>query len=460
MSNLNKISLLTTSMLQYSVPKEISSFLAVLGLPSLIWGAFNCYFGFKIFKFILALNCGFMVAFVGIILGLILESSSVVVIGAILGFILGVHYGFKFYKFMVSINFSFTVGAIFGGISAVVTESMETGMFILIIVSIATYFVVYKIYDILAILYTAISGALSIGIGLTLASQSIELGIISVLFCSITGFMFQSSALKKNPQNAPYIPPVAHTPPIQNATNPTSSSGQYTPPSSSSGQQVPPKPIISPEMQGKIDDLFKNFKATVLVLLSKKIEIPPNLMYYFLAGSVLSLVSLLMAFSQGVTTLTKMTNLTLALTICLVFGRYVTTKISDVALNGALYSLIFFSALNVFNFTSKGSYLLNNNTSLWLLLFVYFASILTFGILLLLNLTNTKKDERLTAILGAVIGLSSIFLWVKGYKLYSLTSISMLAPLITYLHIPELLIRAKSELDKAQSNAQKNNDSQ
>lgn len=442
MSSLNNISLLTTSIFGSSSSNLFSDFLVFLGLPSLIWGAFICYFGFKIFKFIIAFNTACMCAAGGILLGILTKSSQVGVVASVLGFILGAYFGFKFYKFMVTVNFSFTVGAIVGVIAGIISESLWIGVFILLVVAVPTFMLVYKIYDIIMILYTALSGAFSIASGLMLMTQSITVAAISLIICTVTGFKYQSKALKKDPQYAQEF--------NQPTTTNDASENNGTPPLD------PSKPMISPEAQAKIDALIEKIKPIVIMLLNKKIQLPTNSMYYFLGGSILSLISVLLAFDQGIKGITLTTNVLLSLTLCLIFGKYVSIKITDIMINGAMYGLIFFSGLRVMNFMIKNSHIFEYYASLWCLLFLYYVSIFVFGLVLWLNLSNTKKDDKHLAIVGAVISVLFICLWIKGYKVNTMTSISMVIPLVPYMNIPELILKAKTNLDKAQSEVQQN----
>lgn len=190
----------------YELTDGGSTIVVLLCLLSIIFGVLSCFFGYKIFKFIVGV-CGFVI---GALAGIILISASngdasgpAVIVTAIVGGIIGAFLAVKLYFIGI-----FFIGALFGGLTGYTltlgNNSDNSGVLILVLAIIAGILAVI-IKKFMIILSTSVSGAQSISMAIVIlmyvlsGKENDSLYNILWIILAIVGFCYQYSSNKKSP---------------------------------------------------------------------------------------------------------------------------------------------------------------------------------------------------------------------------------------------------------------------
>ncbi|MBD5522778.1 MAG: TMEM198/TM7SF3 family protein [Lachnospiraceae bacterium] len=171
-----------------SMFREISN---VLSIPCIIFGALNCFFGYKIFKIMCGIKGFFTGAILGMIIGLFSLNGGVTVLCALIGGIIGAVLAYAAYLLSVFLS-CFGTGVLLGTVlmiasgnsSGVVLGAVMCGLLFGVLGVLLT--------KTLITLQTAIEGALWIGIGFSLLTYNVTFALaVMVVFC-VLGLVIQS----------------------------------------------------------------------------------------------------------------------------------------------------------------------------------------------------------------------------------------------------------------------------
>ena len=227
-------------------------------LPMVLLGVANCFFGYKIFRVLLAISTGSVGGIVGIVLGLICTDASVG--GAVVGFILGAAlfggmawFFYKVFIFIQSFSTGFGVGLLVGLLLSKF-KTFTLGVILGIILGIALGVLVIIFERIVIMVTTSFRGAFSIAFVLAFliiknpVNFGLWNGVLTVVF-SIGGFLFQYLFKFGNVQEVPMSAGKISLPKIQRNTV----------------KQSTAKPLALKQYKGMpvllgIDGLYKGFE--------------------------------------------------------------------------------------------------------------------------------------------------------------------------------------------------------
>lgn len=227
-------------------------------LPVVLLGVANCFFGYKIFRVLLAINTGIVGGVIGIVLGLICTDASAG--GAVVGFILGAAlfgtlawFLYKVFIFVQAFSTGFSVGFLIG-ILLSKFQNLTLGIILGIVLGIALGVLVIIFERIVIMAITSFRGASSIALVLAFliiknpANFSKWNGVLTVVF-TIGGFLFQYLFKFGNAQGVPVSVGKISLPKIQRNTV----------------KQPAAKPLAMKQPKGMpvllgIDGLYKGFE--------------------------------------------------------------------------------------------------------------------------------------------------------------------------------------------------------
>lgn len=169
-------------------------------IPVLLIGVANCFFGYRIFRVLLAISTGLVGGVVGIVLGLACTDMSAG--GAVIGFVIGAAlfgalawFLYKVFIFVQSFFTGFSIGFVVGVLLSGF-ESLTLGAILGVILGIVLGVLVIIFERIVIMATTSFSGASSIALVLALliiknpANFGLWNGLLTVVF-TIGGFLFQ-----------------------------------------------------------------------------------------------------------------------------------------------------------------------------------------------------------------------------------------------------------------------------
>lgn len=169
-------------------------------IPILLMGVANCFFGYKIFRFILAISNGIVGGVIGIVLGLACTDMNVG--GAIVGFIIGAAlfgalawFLYKVFIFIQAFGTGFSVGFLVG-ILLTKFQNLTLGIILGVILGIALGVLIIVFERIVIMATTSFKGASSIALVLAFliiqnpANFGLWNGLLTAVF-TIGGFLFQ-----------------------------------------------------------------------------------------------------------------------------------------------------------------------------------------------------------------------------------------------------------------------------
>ena len=168
--------------------EEISK---VLSIPCIIFGALNCFFGYKIFRVMCGIKGFFAGAILGTIFGLFSMNSGITVLCALIGGIIGAVLAYAAYLLVVFLS-CFGTGVLLGTVlmissgnySGIVIGAVMCGLLIGVLGVLLTKTMIT--------LQTTIEGALWIGIGFSLLTYNVSVALfVMVLFFGL-GLVIQS----------------------------------------------------------------------------------------------------------------------------------------------------------------------------------------------------------------------------------------------------------------------------
>lgn len=168
--------------------EEISK---VLSIPCIIFGALNCFFGYKIFRVMCGIKGFFAGAILGAIFGLFSMDSGITVLCALIGGIIGAVLAYAAYLLVVFLS-CFGTGVLLGTVlmissgnySGIVIGAVMCGLLIGVLGVLLTKTMIT--------LQTTIEGALWIGIGFSLLTYNVSVALfVMVLFFGL-GLVIQS----------------------------------------------------------------------------------------------------------------------------------------------------------------------------------------------------------------------------------------------------------------------------
>lgn len=178
----------------------------------------QCFFGYKIFKFWIAVQGFFIFGFIGALLGFLLfeDKDGLAFLFAIVIGIIGALISYKLYKlgvFILCFGTGLIVGIILGNLARI--ESGATAALAIVLGIILGIIGVILIKPII-ILCTGFSGGMTLGSILAmLIKSSNALGVILGIIISVCGVVFQfylDKKAAKTPENAGTVPPVSNNP--------------------------------------------------------------------------------------------------------------------------------------------------------------------------------------------------------------------------------------------------------
>ena len=269
-----------SSELQYMLEEVLSLVKGVVApfliLPLLL-GVANCFFGYKIYRVLLAISTGLVGGVIGIVLGL--ACTDMHVAGAVVGFFLGAalfgmlaYFLYKVFIFIQAFFTGFALGFVVG-ILVVQLETLTIGLILGVVLGIALGVLAIIFERILITALTSYKGATAIALVLSLlivqkpANFMLWNGILTAVF-TIGGFLFQFFVKIGKTQNAPVrvnqpmmAPPMNQgmTPPMNQAMAPSMAppmNQQMVPPVN---QAVMPQAVKTPTFLG-VEGLYRGFE--------------------------------------------------------------------------------------------------------------------------------------------------------------------------------------------------------
>ena len=195
-----------------SLGQGAKNFLSIIGIFVIIFGALQCFFGFKLFK----IWCGFIGLLVGCIIGLILAAADIYgstgaenVIAIIVIVFLGITGAFLAYRAYLVGLFIYTFVTVFStffAIMALITDTVIVGIIVGAIAGLALAIVAVIFRRFWIIVTTSVSGGLSVGTGLMLVLQNTETvwALILAPIFMIAGFIVQNKTVKKKHSEIEY----------------------------------------------------------------------------------------------------------------------------------------------------------------------------------------------------------------------------------------------------------------
>ncbi|MBR4981516.1 MAG: DUF4203 domain-containing protein [Lachnospiraceae bacterium] len=231
-------------------------------IPILLMGVANCFFGYKIFRVLLAISTGLVGGVVGIVLGLACTDMNVA--GAIFGFILGfalfgvlAWFLYQVFIFVQAFSTGFAFGFVVGSLLAKLQDfTLAIILGVVLGIALGVLVIVFERPVIMAI--TSFKGASSIALVLAFliitnpTNFALWNGLLTVVF-TIGGFLFQYFFKFGNAQAVPMKAAKVKTPKMNQ------------PVMNQSGMQQPVmnqpvmRPTGAPVLLG-IDGLYKGFE--------------------------------------------------------------------------------------------------------------------------------------------------------------------------------------------------------
>ncbi len=198
-------------------------------LGVLLVGLFNCFLGFKLFRFVVSVSFGAVFAAIGAVIGrgLFEELTFVIFVVAVGFFALGAWLGVKLYKvgvFLYLMAVTVVVALlIFMGLDMDSTASLVLALFLGIAMGVVGVILVKPV----VILSTGINGGINVGMAAAGLLGSTPAGVLCGLLLAVLGIIVQFKMENKTPaavpanggpvpyQPAPYQPTPAQSAPVQ-----------------------------------------------------------------------------------------------------------------------------------------------------------------------------------------------------------------------------------------------------
>jgi len=197
----------------HNLGQEVKNILSVVGFFIIIFGALQCFFGYKLFK----VWCGFIGLLVGCTIGLILAAADIYgsteaanVIAIIVIIFLGITGAFAAYRAYLVGLFIYTFVTAFStcfALMAFITDTVSVGLVVGVIAGLAMGVVAVLFRRFWIILATSVSGGLYVGTGLMLMLQNTETIWAFILspIVIIAGFFVQDRTVKKTHIKKEYV---------------------------------------------------------------------------------------------------------------------------------------------------------------------------------------------------------------------------------------------------------------